>query len=464
MLLAFLSGILFLGFSAKLRDSSVLQYLVAGRNLSLPAFVATLVSVWYGDSLIVGDSVKSYGLGGLLLFGVPYYAFAILYAVLFARRVRESEQISIPERLARKWGKSTALAGAGLIFLLAAPAAHVLLLGTMVHLFTGWSLHLSIIVGTIVGTLFLYKGGLLADVRVGLLAFVMMYLGFFVIVGWCLLHHPPSEMIRHLDPNLKQWDGGAGWLGFLSFFILGSWTLVDPGFHQRVASTRTPEVGRKGLYICVACWMLFDILTMTTALYALSILNPKLSGLEFFPRLGDQVLGPGLKAVFLCGLTGSIVSAMVAYTLVGGATFGREFLARLKPTMAEQDIKFWTRVGFAIACTVAICIAWMVENAAVDLWFNYSGAVIGALLAPVVVSYLPNIRLRAPALWVAASMPAAFITSFAWLIWCKRTHNPYCDVSLAGHTFTLGTLIPGLIVSVVVLSFGEAVGRRVLKT
>jgi len=464
VLVGFLAAILGLGFSAKLRDSSILQYLSAGRSLSMPAFVATLVSTWYGGILAIGDSVKAFGFGGILLFGVPYYIFAIVYALFFAERVRGADQISIPERLNQRWGKTAGLVGAGLVFMLAVPAAHVLMLGTMLHLLTGWALHPAIVVATIVGTLFLYKGGLLADVRAGLLAFVMMYVGFFVIAGWCLTHYPPGDVVRHLDPSLKKWDGGVGWLGFLSFFIAASWTLVDPGFHQRVASARSPEVGKKGLYVCVGFWMLFDILSIITGLYAISILNPNLSGLEFFPLLGNQILPPGLKAIFFCGLIGTILSAMVGYTLVSGATFGREFIARLKPNMADKEIKLWTRVGFAASCGLGIGIAFVVDNVVLDLWYAYSGAVVGALLLPITAIYVPRMRLKATSGWASTSMLLAFITSFAWLIWCKRTQNPNYEVSLAGQKFTLGTLIPGLIVSAVVLGIGEVAGRRALKT
>ena len=463
VIFVFLAAILGLGFSARLRDNSILQYLAAGRRLSMPAFVATLVSTWYGGILAIGDSVKAFGIGGLLLLGVPYYVFAILYAVFYAKRVREATQISIPERLAQRWGRSTGLIGAGLVFMLAVPAAHVLMLGTMVHLVTGWGTALSVFVGTIVGTLFLYKGGLLADVRAGLLAFVMMYIGFFVIVIWCIVHYPPVTMIRGLDPALLKWDGGVGWLGFVSFFILGAGTLVDPGFHQRVTSARTPDLAKKGLYVCVGFWMLFDLLSITTGLYAIFLLKPVPDGLEFFPLLGDQVLPSGLKAVFLCGITGTILSAMVGYTLVSGATFGREFVGRLKPGLSEQAVKSWTRVGFGVACLLAIGIALTVKNVVVDLWYAYSGAVVGALLLPVTAIYLPKFGLKSTSGWASASMLTAFITSFAWLLYGKATNNPYLDVFVDGQKFTLGTLIPGLIVSAIVLGFGEVASRRALK-
>jgi len=64
---------------------------------------------------------------------------------------------------------------------------------------------------------------------------------------------------------------------------------------------------------------------------------------------------------------------MVGYTLVSGATFGREIVARLKPGLDDKQIKFWTRVGFAVACVVAVIIDSQVKNVVVDLWYAYSG-------------------------------------------------------------------------------------------
>jgi SSS family solute:Na+ symporter len=460
---AFILAILALGFSAKLRDHSVLAYLVAGRNLSLPAFVATLVTTWYGGVLAVGDSVKLFGIGTILLFGVPYYVFALIYALMFAERVRGAEQISIPERLTQRFGRGAGLVSALLVFALAVPAAHVLMLGTLVQLMTGWSIAVCVVCATVGGTLFLYRGGLLADVRVGMLAFIMMYLGLFVVVGWCLVHNPPGEAFSHIDPSLLRIDGGQNWLSLISFFILGAWTLVDPGFHQRVSSAATPELGRKGVLISIGFWILFDILTTTTGLYALVTLKPDAGGLAFFPELGDKVLPPGLKALFLCGLFGTILSALVGYSLVSGATFGREFVLRLNPKLSDHQVKAWTRVGIALACVVSVLLAINVSNVVKDLWYYYSGALVGALILPVCFAYLPKLKLNASSKWVAASMIVAFAVSFGWMIGGKRTNNDDLLVYIGRQKFSLGTLAPGLAVSAAVLGLGEAIGRRQLK-
>ena len=64
--------------------SGAVDYLVAGRRLTLPAFVATLVSTWYGGILGVGEYAWRHGLSNWLVFGVPYYLYAAVFAFLLA--------------------------------------------------------------------------------------------------------------------------------------------------------------------------------------------------------------------------------------------------------------------------------------------------------------------------------------------------------------------------------------------
>ncbi len=457
----FAATLLALGFSARLRDNTVLQFLAAGRRLTLPMFVATLVSTWYGGILGVGESVSYFGLGSWAMLGLPYYVFAAVYALWFAERVRGAEQISLPERLETRFGRPMALVGAGLVFLLALPAAHVLMLGVLVQAFTGWGLLPSIVVGAVVGTLFLYKGGLLADARVSLLAFAMMYVGFAVMVAACVSREAPWSAWAALQPKtLLAWDGGMGPLYVLSFFLLGVWTLVDPGFHQRVASAASPAVGRAGVLLSIACWFVFDLLSMSTGMYAMAWLQPKPeTGLQIFPAFGEQMLPAGLKALFVCGMAGTIVSAMVGYTLVSGATLGRDVLARLRRGMDDRRVKAWTRVGFAASTLLAILLAAWIESV-VSLWYAWAGAVVGALLVPVSLSYGLLWRTRCPGVWMAASSALAFLVSLAWMVHGFRTGNTSLDVQVLGHTFSLGTVLPGLAVSLLGIALGEAAARR----
>ena len=215
-------------------------------------------------------------------------------------------------------------------------------------------------------------------------------------------------------------------------------------------------------------------------MYALALLKPlPAKGIHVFPNFAEQVLPPGLKAVFFCGMLGTILSAMVGYTLVSGATLGREVLGRLRP-LTDAQTTLWTRVGFGVACFVAVALAVNIASV-VDLWYAWGGCVIGALLIPVGLAYAKRTHLRPPV--VAASMILAFGCSFAWLIQSQRTNNtlqevawlrigdgwrfalpPIPDAVQAQATdtvrFSLGTLLPGLVISALVIGLGQAMYWR----
>lgn len=463
----YVAALLALGFSAKLREATSLQFLAAGRALTLPLFVATLVSTWYGGILGVGESVSYYGAGTILLLGAPYYLFALVYALFFAKRVRQAEPISIPEQMDRRFGKMPALTSGGLVFLLGLPAAHVLMLGILVQAVSGWPLPLCVIGATVVGSLFLYRGGLMADARASTLAFVMMYVGFAIIAGYCLLSYSPAETFANLDSSLKSITGGQDILTIVTFFILGAWTLIDPGFHQRVASAESPEVGKRGVLIGIFFWMLFDALTVTTGMYALALMDTQVANpLMIFPTFGDQILPMGLKALFFCGMIGTILSAMVGYALVSGASFGREIVCRLRPKLDETT---WSRIGIGIACAAAIVLA-LVTESVVTLWYSWGGCAVGALLLPVSIGYgvFGGKRWWCPG-WITASMAISFTVSFALMLFGLATNDPFITVPLppgmanswfAGESIGIGTLIPGLLVSAIVLVLGAYSGGR----
>ncbi|MBL8059435.1 MAG: hypothetical protein JNK63_01825 [Chthonomonas sp.] len=448
----FVACLLGLGFSARLRDSSLIQYLMAGRNLTVPMFVTTLVCTWYGGILGMGESVSYYGFGTLLMLGVPYYVFGTLYALFLVKKVRSAEEISIPERLALTYGRPVGLVGAGLLFLLAVPSAHVLMLGTLVQAITNWPLLPATIFAAIGGSLFLYRGGLLADVRASMLAFVMMYAGFAVIVAICLKDHS-STLHAFQGQPLGTPTGGQSWTMILSFFILGAWTLVDPGFHQRVASAASPETGRTGLLWCVAFWVIFDLLSITAGLCAVALLKqPPTNALLMYPSLANLVLPPGLKAMFLCGILGTVLCAMVGYALISGATFGREIIAQLKPGLTEGQVKLATRAGIAFGVLLAIGIG-AVTQSVVQIWYSWGGIVTGALLIPVLTSYLAP-RFAAPR---TALLAMCFSAASSLALWINgmRNGNPYLVYHWQGQDFSVGTLIPGLIVSLAVFGLGS---------
>lgn len=183
LIIAYLAILLFLGMRKRLaRDSSAAELIVGGRTLTLPAFVASLVSTWYGGILGVGEFSYQHGLSTWLVFGLPYYVAALLFALFLAKKARESEVLTIPERLAHSYGNRTATIGAVIIFFMTVPAAYVLMLGVLCQYLFGWPFWIGVVAGTVFSICYVYLGGFDSVVRTDLFQFVLMFLGFAVLL------------------------------------------------------------------------------------------------------------------------------------------------------------------------------------------------------------------------------------------------------------------------------------------
>ncbi len=442
-------AVLALGFSAR-AGSGVLGFLSAGRLLTLPAFVATLVCTWYGGILGIAESVSFYGVGAWLLIGVPYYVFGALYAAHMARRVRTEDALSIPDRLLATGGRGPAVMAGGLLFLLGIPAAHILMLAVLMVAIFGGGLVPAILVCTLIVGALTYKGGLMADVRVSLLAFVLMFTGFGIAAAESISQGHLARYFNEALVNPGNFTGNQGPIGVLSFFLLGAWTFADPGFHQRVASAQSPEVARRGVWLSVLCWIVFDFLSITSALHALSIQSmiatqsPATSGLGLFPLLAKSGLEPGWRGMFVVGMAGTILSAGVGYALVSGSSLGRDLVAKFRQTEDDATQVKWMRRGVILALVAAAALAASLQSV-VAIWYLWAGAIVGALLVPTALAYLR------PQAWTGRAQLAALIAGsvvgFGLLIFGQMKGDPYVTVQIGQEAVGLGTLVPALVAS-----------------
>jgi SSS family solute:Na+ symporter len=69
------------------------------------------VATWYGGILGVGEYSWRYGVSNWLVFGVPYYVGALLFAWLLARRAPHGGALHHSDLLERHYGRGPALVG-----------------------------------------------------------------------------------------------------------------------------------------------------------------------------------------------------------------------------------------------------------------------------------------------------------------------------------------------------------------
>ncbi len=370
------------------------EYLVASRAVTLPGFVATLVSTWYGGILGVGEYSYRFGISNWLVFGAPYYLWAAVFAIFFAKRAHETYYYTLPDQLYGAYGRTAGAAGAVLLFLYAAPAAYVLMLGTLFELGFGWPLWVGTTVGTLFSVMYLFRGGLRSIVITERIQFVLMFAGIGVILPYLFTRYGGLDFLRANTPATHWvWHGGNEPQYVLVWYALAMITLVEPAFYQRCYAAKTPAVARNGILISILFWMLFDFMTTTVGLYARAVLPNLADPVQAYPALAAHVLPPIALGLFTLGMLATVMSTVDSYAFVGAVTLGRDLWWRLRGGDPERVVPRATRVGLLVtaALSVVVAIRW---KSVIDVWHDVGSIVTPALLLPTLSSFSARFRMR----------------------------------------------------------------------
>lgn len=402
------------------------EYLVASRAVTLPGFVATLVSTWYGGILGVGEYTYRYGVSNWLVFGVPYYLWAAVFALFLARRAHATAVYTLPDQLYGAYGRKVGAAGSALVFLYAAPAGYVLMLGTLLSIGLGWPLWFGTVLGTLLSVMYLFRGGLRSLVITERVQFALMFGGFAVILPYLVARYGGLPFLRaHLPPAHWTWTGGADPQSVFVWYVLAMITLVEPAFYQRCYAAKSPAVARNGILVSIGFWMLFDFMTTTVGLYARAALPGLADPVGAYPALAVAVLPSIALGLFMLGLLATVMSTVDSYAFVAAVTLGRDLWWRLAGGDEETVVPRATRVGLFVTAALSVAVA-LRYRSVIDVWKDFGTVVTPALLVPTLTALLPRWRMR-PGFALAALLGGA-ATGAGWLAMSKWTGGPWLGV------------------------------------
>ena len=112
----YLFSLIYIGIiRQKDKNLSQTDFILSGRRLSLTGFIATLVTTWYGAILGIGENTFLYGVQTWFIFSLPYYIFALMYAIWLAPRISEHGFLSIPDHFRTYFGEKVGIISAILI-------------------------------------------------------------------------------------------------------------------------------------------------------------------------------------------------------------------------------------------------------------------------------------------------------------------------------------------------------------
>jgi SSS family solute:Na+ symporter len=390
------------------------EFLLVGRRLTLPAFVATLVTTWYGGILGISEYSWRFGLSNWFVFGLPYYIHATIFAIFLARRARQTRLYSIPDQLEASYGKGAARLGALVVFLMTMPAAYLVMLGNLGRWVTGWSYPAALLVGLLFSTLYIYAGGLRSVVRTDILQFVFMYGGFAVMIVALASEFGGASFLReHVPHQLFTPTGGQTFAAVFVWYFIASTTLIEPAFYERVYASDSRRTATIGIGISILFWMLFDFMTTATGLYARALLPDITDPTVAFPELARRVLPVGLFGFFFAALLATVMSTIDSYSFIAAGAFGRDLWWKSRKRAQISEIPRYVRVGLVASSIGAFLLA-LTTQSIITLWHDLGSVGAPMLLVPMLSSF--TTRYRFPQAWVLPSMLLAGVSSLAWTL------------------------------------------------
>ena len=417
VLISYLIVVVALGFSGKKspkrRDTA--HYLLAGRKLSLPGFVVTLVSTWYGGIIGIGENTYLYGFQTWTIFGLPYYIFAIIFAFFVAGKINNLSTISLPDQFYQHYGKVPGVIGAIYILILSSPAPYLLSVGILVNHITGLNYEISLILITLISVSYIWNGGLKAVIRTDIFQFISMFFGFALLLFFSAHFSDFSlEIFKKIPSNHFHPTGGASGQYIAAWFFIALWTFVDPGFYQRCAAAKSPRTARNGILLSVCFWLVFDMLTLFSGLYARALIsngNPSLA----YIQLAELVLPQFAIGIFFIGILSVIMSTIDSLTFISATTFGRDIMWRIQKTQnntntseAEDTVSF-VKKGILVTILISLMIAISIPSV-VQIWYTLGSIIVPGLLLPFLMAF-SNKKLD-----VITMMVAPLIISILWII------------------------------------------------
>jgi len=445
-------------YFAKKKIRGLTDYFLAGRRLTLPIFIATLVSTWYGGILGVGQYSYFSGLGNWLTQGIFYYIMALLFALFLAHKIRKSNLFTIPDQLEKFYDKKSRFLGSIFNFILVTPAPYILSLGVIFMFLFGVPKWIGIVIVLAILIAYTLYSGFYGVIYTDFLQFIFMMVGVALVVPFAIAKYGGFEFLTaNLPETHLHITGGLTTQMILVWGFIAFWTFVDPGFYQRCYAAKDSKIPRKGILISIGFWILFDICTTFTGMYAfaankaghisIEILENGLPQPEVYMIFANSVLPPVIMGVFLIGIIATLMSTIDSFTLLGAMNISHDIYKNtFKPDATDKQVMKVTKIGIVITASFGATLA-LFFSGIISMWYTIGTVCISTLIVPVLGGFF--IKTKKPPISGVLSMIAGAGVSTVWMI------NGYSNLSWGWpvYWFEIEPMYPGILAALLVYLF-----------
>jgi SSS family solute:Na+ symporter len=367
--------------------TSLLEYLLMGRQLTLPLFISTLAATWYGNIFGVTQIAFEQGIYNLVTQGIFWYITYIVFAIYLVKKIRSYDATSLPELVKNIYGKKSAKLTAILVFFKTLPITYAMSIGLLLQCFLPLSLFQATSVGVSVIVLYAVSGGLRTIVYSDVALFIIMCFG----VGLVLLcsvatfgglgflqNNLPSSYFRPCGTNTLPTT-------LVWFLIACTTTFISPSFYQRCMAAASNRVATQGILISTLIWFMFDICTTFGAMYAKAVI-PETESLYAYITYGIQLLPVGFRGLLLASIAAAIIAALDSFLFIASNILMYDF-----PIVKFNSLKLQHAASILITALLTILISIFFDGRVESAWLICKSYFSACLLLPILFGYFSPI-------------------------------------------------------------------------
>ena len=401
IILLYLSGMVGVGLWFAKKHSDFDDFFLAGKSLTTPLLITTLISTYYGIDVLFGDTQLAFTDGVVAWFGYarPTYAFYLIAALLLARRLRENNFKSLPDILDAYYGRNTRYVGALTSFIYSLPALSLYGFGMLGEVILGWEPTTGMLVLGGIALVYTLTGGFWAVALTDSIQFVMMCLVIALAFPFAMNFIGGfNTMIEILPSSFFDTMGDLNIFLIIIYASTGLSVLVEPTFYQRIFAAKSYKNVRNALLIGIFIWGSYDWIITVLAMSAKAGVMKGLLPSDVAPDAAlltvvVAALPAGAVGLFLAGVLSTEMSTLDSYCLVAGGNVAYDvYRPAIKPTATDEELIKTTRYGILLSWGLGFFMAVAFEQM-LGLWVFMASILISSSLVPVLLGlYIPGFR------------------------------------------------------------------------
>lgn len=463
----YLVAMLAIGAYAARHSKTSVDFIVAGRGLSLPIAAATLLATWMGAGTIMGAAGAAYSGGVYATIADPFGAGVCLLiaGLFFVRTLRRMRLLTIIDLLEIKYGRHAAVIAAitQVVGFVGWIGAQLVAFGFILHALTGISESWGIVLATTIVLAYTTAGGMWAVALTDAVQMVLMLVGLTLMVpavvgefgGWDQLTAAVSAESLRLAPSENTFNEWSHYVSAWVVLAIGGLTGQD--LMQRALSSRNEAVAQNACYLAGFGYLTFGLipvfLGITGALLMPGIADPE----HVVPELALKLLPPAMQAAFVGALLSAIMSSADSALLAPASVLAENIAPIVKPDIGDAQKLAVVRCSVPVLGLISLGIALWAGNV-YDLMLDAFSLELVAMVVPLIAAvwwqkanttgalaslyggatvWLLTLQLFPDVAADVIGMAAGIIALIVVSLWTQKTDPPRGLVDTDGNPVTL---------------------------